>query len=379
MRYPFLDLKAAGAPLMEELQEAATRVIASGWYLRGEETAALEREMATLCQTDHCVAVSNGLDALRLVLRAWLEMGRVHPGDKVAVQANTYIASVLAITDSGLTPVLIDPYDRTFNLHPALLELELEKQPDIKALMPVHLYGTPCWGFGMSELIEKHNLLVLEDNAQAIGARAAWPGLHGTKTTGSLGHAAATSFYPTKNVGALGDAGCVTTNDAELAATVRALANYGSDTRYHNIYRGFNCRMDEMQAALLRVKLRHLSEETARRQAVAEAYNEAIMSPYVIKPDIDPGMRQVWHQYVVQVASPMRDAFRQHLAAGGVGTDIHYAVPPHRQPCYSNEFGNLDLPVTDTLAGRVVSLPIAPPITVDDARAIAEIINRFAI
>lgn len=379
MRYPFLDLKAANAPLLDELQAAAARVVASGWYLRGDETAALESEMATLSQTEHCVAVSNGLDALRLVLRAWLEMGRLHHGDKVAVQANTYIASVLAISDSGLVPVLVEPDTRTFNLSAATLKTALDEQPDIKAVMPVHLYGTPAWDFGMTDVITQHGLLVLEDNAQAIGAQAAWPGLNGTKTTGGLAHAAATSFYPTKNAGALGDAGCVTTNDRALADTVRALANYGSDRRYHNIYRGFNCRMDEMQAAMVRVKLRHLAEETTRRQAVARAYSGTISSPYIITPDIIPGTSQVWHQYVLTVLNGYRDMFRDYLAARGIGTDIHYAVPPHLQPCYSSQCEGLFLPVTEVMAHTVVSLPIAAPITPDDARDIARVINGFDI
>ena len=371
--YPFLDLKLANEPLVEELKQAACRVIDSGRYLHGDNTAALENEVAQLCQVKHCVAVSNGLDALRLIIRAYKEMGLLHDDEKVIVPANTFVASVLAISDNNLTPCLIEPRHDTMNLDSRHIERLLS--PTVKAIMPVHLYGTPCWDQQLMDVARHYNLLIIEDNAQAIGAQAATPGIHGTSVTGSLGHAAALSFYPTKNLGALGDAGAVLTSDDTLAATVRALANYGSDRRYHNIYRGLNCRIDELQAAMLRVKLRHLEAETRRRQAIAQAYDTHITHPLVTRPAIFEGMEQVWHQYVIRC--PERDALRSYLESRGVMTDIHYATPPHLQPCYK-AFKSYRLPVTTAIARQAVSLPIAHPVTVADAIEIAGIINEFA-
>ncbi len=372
MKYPFLDLALANAPYLSRLQAAASAVIAGGRYLHGQQTAALEQRIAAVCQTAHCVAVSNGLDALRLILRAYIELGKLSKGDGVIVPANTYVASVLAISDSGLRPVLCDCNPTTMCLDTSLIESLLT--PRIKAVMPVHLYGTPCCDHSLLETVRRHGLLMIEDNAQAIAARSALPGLAGTLATGGLGHAAGISFYPTKNLGALGDGGAVTTNDEALAHTVRALANYGSDRRYHNIYRGLNCRIDEIQAAMLLVKLDNLEAETSRREAVAQAYDEAITNPLVCKPKRLAGMRQVWHQYVVRVAT--RDHFRDYLASCDVGTDIHYATPPHRQPCYS-EFADLSLPETERLAATAVSLPVAYPVTAETAREIARIINDY--
>ncbi len=371
--YPFLSLKQANLPYEDELKQAAVDVIDSGWYLHGKHTEMLEQEIASLCQARHCIAVSNGLDALRLILRAYIEMGKLQPGDKVIVPGNTFVASVLAVSDNGLVPVMCDPSETTMNLDSKCAERLIT--PEVKAVMPVHLYGTACWDEHLKRLTKEHNLLVIEDNAQAIGAVAATDGLNGTRVTGGLGHAAGISFYPTKNLGALGDAGAVVTSDYELAATVRALASYGSNRRYHNIYRGLNCRIDEIQAAMLRVKLRHLEEENARRDAIAKAYNEAITNPNVVVPVRFEGTTQVWHQYVIRVKAG-RDAFRKALEQRGVMTDIHYETPPHLQPCYETlEHG--PLPMTEQLAGEVVSLPIAHPITVDDAREIASIINAI--
>lgn len=371
-QYPFLDLAIANAPYMDELKAAACEVIERGRYLHSTQTELLEQEIAALCQTRHCVTVSNGLDALRLILHAYKEMGLMHDGDEVIVSANTYVASVLAISDNGLIPVLCDPSEVTMNLDTALLEGLLTSRT--RAIMPVHLYGTPCWDETLMRVAREQDLIVIEDNAQALGARSAVAGFHGTFNTGGLGHAAGISFYPTKNLGALGDGGAVVTNDDTLAATVRALANYGSDRRYHNIYKGYNCRLDEIQAAMLRVKLRYLDEDNTVRQAVAATYREAITNPRVKVPAIHEGQSQIWHQYVVRCES--RDAFRDYLAEHGVGTDIHYATPPHQQPCYQ-DLPHAPLPVTDLLANEVVSLPIAHPITPVDARCIADIINRY--
>ena len=362
----------SNAPYMEDLKTAACGVIERGRYLHSTQTELLEQEIAALCQAKHCVSVSNGLDALRLILRAYKELGLMREGDEVIVPANTYVASVLAVSDNGLVPVLCDPREDTMNLDSALLEGLIT--PRTRAVMPVHLYGTPCWDEELMAVARKHDLLIIEDNAQAIGARSALEGIHGTHVTGGLGHVAGISFYPTKNLGALGDGGAVVTSDETLAATVRALANYGSDRRYHNIYQGLNCRLDEIQAAMLRVKLRYLDEENASRDAVARTYRECITNPRVKTPEVFEGAKQIWHQYVVRVEE--RERFRDYLMEHGVGTDVHYATPAHMQPCYSN-LDHCPLPVTERLAAEVVSLPIAHPITPDDARIIAGIINDY--
>ena len=371
-RYPFLDLALTNAPYADELKAAAADVIESGRYLHGKQTELLEQEIAQLCQTRNCVGVSNGLDALRLILRAYKEMGFMHDGDEVIVPANTYIASVLAISDNGLTPVLCDVREDTMNMDTRLLDSLIT--PRTRAIMPVHLYGTPCWDNELVRVAREHDLRIIEDNAQAIGAVSDTAGLNGTFITGGLGDVAGISFYPTKNLGALGDGGAVVTNDDTLAATVKALANYGSDRRYHNIYTGYNCRLDEIQAALLRVKLRYLEHENSTRAAVAQAYHDSIDNPRVKAPCIFEGIKQTWHQFVVRVEG--RDDFRAYLDGQGIGTDIHYAIPPHRQPCYQGLM-HAPLPVTERLADEIVSLPIAHPITPDDARAIAAVINQY--
>ena len=372
--YPFLNLALANEPMMEELKEAACNVIESGRYINGEQCRLFEHEIAQLCQVKHCVAVSNGLDALRLIIRAYKELGVLHNDEKIIVPANTYVASVLAVSDNGLNATLCDIRNDTMNLDSHGIESLLS--PSVRAIMPVHLYGTPCWDERLMNTARHYNLTIIEDNAQAIGAKTSIPGLNGTCMTGGLGHAAAVSFYPTKNLGALGDAGAVLTNDEKLASTVRAIANYGSDYRYHNIYLGLNCRMDEIQAAMLRVSLKHLPHEIERRNAVAAAYCENISNPLVTTPQIFEETTQVWHQYVVRVKT--RDHFRDYLKQNGVDTDIHYATPPHLQPCY-RQFKSYKLPKTTALANEVVSLPIAHPITVQDAAEIAQIINDYQV
>lgn len=371
-KYPFLDLALSNSPLIDDLKAAACDVIESGRYLHGTQTELLEEEIAQLCQVRHCVGVSNGLDALRLILRAYKEMGIMHDGDEVIVQANTYVASVLAISENGLIPVLCDISEHTMNMDSSLLEGLIT--PRTRAIMPVHLYGKPCWDNELMRVAREHGLRIIEDNAQAIGAASDTVGLNGTFITGGLGDAAGISFYPTKNLGALGDGGAVVTNDDTLAATVKALANYGSDRRYHNIYMGYNCRLDEIQAAMLRVKLRYLEQENSTRNAVARAYCDSIDNPRVKVPCVFNDIKQTWHQYVVRVEG--REGFRAFLDEHGIGTDIHYATPSHKQPCYVG-LEHAPLPVTERLADEIVSLPIAHPITPDDARAIAEVINRY--
>ena len=369
----FLDLKTVNTEIETELIVAASNVIRSGWYINGTNVQTFEQELAQYCETEFAVAVSNGLDALRLILKAYIELGILNHGDEVIVPANTYIATVLAISDNGLVPVFVEPDMATMNWDISLIEQHITKHT--RAIMPVHLYGSPCWDKTLNEIANKYNLKIIEDNAQAIGARSALPGLNGSMVTGGLGHAAGNSFYPTKNLGALGDAGAVTTNDKELADTIRALANYGSDRRYHNIYCGLNCRMDEMQAALLSVKLRYLDAENDRRAVIANMYNEYITSCRVIKPAILGGCKQVWHQYVLQVHE--RDAFRKFLLKHGIETDVLYPTPPHLQPCYM-KYKNKLLPRTIKLANSVVSIPISTNVGAEEAIYICDIINQYS-
>lgn len=371
-RHPFLSLKQSNSSVEKAMGEAALRVIASGRYLHGPETEAFERELSESCGgAGIAIGCSNGLDAIRLILRAYIETGRLSEGDEVLIPANTYIASILPVSEFGLIPVPVEPDPRTMNLD--FNEARCSLTDRTRAVMLVHLYGTPCWDSAFAAEARKRGILLIEDNAQAIGALAAEPGFNGTRSTGMLADAAAFSFYPTKNIGALGDAGAVMTADSELAAAVRALANYGSDTRYHNIYRGYNCRIDELQAAMLRVQLSRLDDITRRRGETAALYSSLIDNPDVKLPEIIEGTRQVWHQYVVR--TPHRDAFRCHLQDRGIATDVHYAVPPHLQPCYKDRLGG-PWPVTEALADTVVSLPIAD-ITDESVHEIAEAVNSF--
>lgn len=374
-KYTFLDLGIINAPYMADIEAAVGRVIASGRYVGGEECERFEELLKDYTGAAYAVGVSNGLDALRLILRAWVDRGDMSEGDEVIVAANTYIASILAIIDARLRPVLA-PVDMSYlNLDTTRLEEALTERT--RAVMPVHLYGRACWDRNLKEFVERHGLLVIEDNAQAIGARATVAGLNGTVVTGGLGHAGAFSFYPTKNLGAMGDAGAVVTQDGDLAARVRALANYGSDRRYHNIYLGANCRLDPIQAAVLNVKLRDLDRIGVQRRVLARAYNETIENENIIKPEIG-GEDMVWHQYVVRCES--RDRLREYLANAGVATDIHYATPPHLQPCMANvDFGVVGdaLEQAEAIGASVLSLPISECTSQADACAIAEIINGY--
>lgn len=374
VRYPFLELGAVNAPYFDELEEAVGRVVRSGWYIGGKEVEAFEAALCSLTGAPFAIGVSNGLDALRLILRGYIEIGEMAPGDEVIVPANTYIASVLAISDAGLKPVLAEPDAMTSNLDTSLLERYLT--PRTRAVMPVHLYGRVCWDSRLKAFAAENGLKVIEDNAQAIGAVSPVEGLYGHSITGALGDAAGFSFYPTKNIGALGDAGAVTTHDARLAAAVRALANYGSDRRYHNLYKGFNCRLDPIQAAILNVKFAHVAEENALRREIAGIYVGGIVNRDVRLPQLVD--EHVFHQFVVHVDN--RAAFTAHLDANGVGWDIHYATPPHRQPCYSylrHDGEPVILPVTECLADTCVSLPITRCTSLSDAREIAAIVNGF--
>lgn len=371
-KYDFLPLREVNRQYNKVIADRFADILESGWYLHGKYTAELESALCRQTAMPYAVACSNGLDALRLIFRAYKELGVMADGDEVIVQANTYIASVLAVSDNGLRPVLVDADEATLNLD--FTKLESRITPRTRAILVVHLYGAACWSQQLVDIACRHNLKIVEDNAQAIGADAACPGLNGTTRTGGLGDAAAFSFYPTKNVGALGDAGAVTTSDSSLAAAVRALANYGSDRRYHNVYQGLNCRIDELQAAALCVKLQHLDRVSACRRSNAGAYDRAIANPLVRKPRLLPG--NVWHQYVVLVDGGRRDDFRNYLADNGVPTDVHYAVPPHRQPCYQM-LADIPLPATERIAAQCVSLPVAEHLNESDILDISEIINDF--
>ena len=360
----FLDLQQVTAKYSDEIHEAVSRVIDSGWYLQGEMNATFEENYSEYIGTKYTIGVANGLDALIWILRGYIELGVMKPGDEVIVPANTYIATILAITENGLKPVLVEPDINTYEIDESLIEEAIT--PKTKAIMIVHLYGNCAYTEKIGKLCAKYNLKLLEDNAQAHGC------LYNGRRTGSLGDAAAHSFYPGKNLGALGDAGMMTTNDSKIAETVRALANYGSDRRYHNICKGLNCRMDEIQAAALRVKLRHLPEITAARRERAASYHTFITNPLIRKPLPDAGA--VWHQYIVRTNE--RDRFRLYLSDNGVETDIHYAVPPHLQPCYS-EYAALNLPITERIANEVVSLPITEGTPLADIQEISQIINKF--
>lgn len=373
-KYPFLDLKRLNAPYMSALTDAARTLVESGRYIGGSVVENFEHRLAEYCSVPYVAGVSNGLDALRLIFRAYIEMGRLHRGDEVIVPANTYIASVLAVTDNGLVPVFVEPDKNTLNLDTSLVEKHISSRT--RAVMTVHLYGRVCYDAALAKAVADHNLLLIEDNAQAIGALSCLESPRGTRRTGSLGHAAAFSFYPTKNLGALGDAGAVATADAELCTTVRALANYGSDRRYHNIYEGFNCRLDPVQAAFLLCKFDGLETENEHRRRLAEVYHTLIRNPLIKKPLSAEGGECVWHQYTVLI--PRRADFRAYLDAAGVQTDVHYAVPPHRQPCYSR-YSSLNLPLTDKIASEIVSLPISSCTSLADASEISAIINRFAL
>lgn len=373
-KYRFLDLAEVNAPYAAKLREAACRVIDSGRYIGGHEIEQFERKLSAIFRAPHCIGVSNGLDALRLSLMALIISGRLSEGDEVLVPANTFIASFLAISHCRLRPVPIDPEPDTMVISGRSIANAVTSRT--KAIMTVHLYGRIAWDDEMAEIVRRHNLLVIEDAAQAIGAVSPTPGLFLSNRAAAIGHIGAISFYPTKNVGALGDAGAVVTHDAQLAEIVRQLANYGSAERNEYIHKGFNCRLDPIQAAMLSVKLDYLRSENAERFARATAYNNTISSPHVITPPISNSPTDcVWHQYVIR--TPLRNQLRSFLLENGVETDIHYPIPPHRQPAFS-ELSSYHLPVTERLADQILSLPISPGcISVKDASDIARIINQF--
>ena len=372
MKVPFLSLHDVTAKYKDEIREAALRVIDSGWYLQGKENELFERNYADYIGTKYCIGCANGLDALIWIYRAYIELGVMQPGDEVIVPANTYIASILAITENGLTPVLIEPNPDTLEIDDSRIEAAITSRT--KSILLVHLYGRLAMTQKIADLCRKYDLKLVEDNAQAHGCK------YNGKRTGSLGDAAGHSFYPGKNLGALGDGGAVTTNDENLAKAIRALANYGSQKKYVFKYAGRNSRLDEIQAAILDVKLRHLDEDIRLRQQVADFYYEHISNPLVTLPKRLPHDENVYHLFPVLVKNGKRDALHDYLAENGVGTVIHYPIAPHKQECYANESWNtlqLSLPITESLADEELSLPMSPCLTQEQMEFVVKLINVF--
>lgn len=363
---PFLSLKDVTNLHSEEIHEAVNRVVNSGWYLQGEENKRFEENYAKYIGSDYCIGCANGLDALIWIFRAYIELGVMKPGDEVIVPANTYIATILSITENGLVPIWVEPRLNTLEIDDALIEQAIT--PRTKAICIVHLYGRLAYTPRIGELCKKYNLKLVEDNAQAHGC------MFNGRKTGSLGDVAGHSFYPGKNLGALGDGGAVTTNNKELADTIRTLANYGSPKKYIFKYCGRNSRLDEIQAAVLDVKLKYLDKDNAHRKQIARYYYEHIQNPAITLPEQMSDESNVYHLF--PVLCDRRDELQEHLKQQGIGTVIHYPLPPHKQECYS-EWGKLSFPITEQIANRELSIPIGPSITLEEAAVVVEAINQF--
>ncbi|OPC00338.1 aminotransferase [Elizabethkingia ursingii] len=363
----FLDLHGINMQYQEEIESRLINVFRSGWYLMGEELKLFEQNLSHYIGTKHAIGVANGLDALRLILRAYIELGLMQKGDEIIVPSNTYIASILAISDNGLIPVLVEPNIDNYNIDISKIEEKISNRT--KGIMVVHLYGRTIFSNELLDLAKKFNLKIIEDNAQAIGAE--WKGIK----TGNLGDAAGFSFYPGKNLGALGDAGAITTNDDNLAVTIRALANYGSNKKYVNIYQGLNSRLDEIQAAVLEVKLKYIDAENELRRTIAENYISEINNPKIILPQKPSDKNEhVWHVFVIRTEN--RDQLQEYLADNGIQTIIHYPTPPHRQEAYK-EWNNLSYPISEKIHDEVLSLPISPVMNKMDIQKVINIINSF--
>ncbi len=390
MNIPFLSLHDVTAKYKDEIHEAVLRVVDSGWYLQGKENEQFEQHYAEYIGTKHCIGCANGLDALIWIFRAYIELGVMHPGDEVIVPANTYIATILAITENGLVPVLVEPRKDTLQIDDSLIEERITERT--KAICIVHLYGRLAYTEKIGELCKKYNLKLIEDNAQAHGCTMPIANSQSpiaSKRTGSLGDAAGHSFYPGKNLGALGDGGAVTTDDDELAAAIRALANYGSQKKYVFKYTGRNSRLDEIQAAVLDVKLRHLDEDLKARQTIAAYYYDNINNPLITLPKRLLDTENVYHLFPILVTSTsplgdcgagsLRDKLQKYLEENGVGTVIHYPIPPHLQECYNNSpfKGMGGLPITEMLADCELSLPMSPTMTIEEAKEVVRLINNW--
>ena len=364
----YCDLKEINRRYEPALTEAVTRAAQSGWYIRGKECEQFESLFAEYCDCKYCIGTGNGLDALTIILRAYCETGAMHHGDEVIVPANTYIATILAIMEAGLKPVLCEPYQGSCNINPEQIESLITSRT--RAIMPVHLYGLVADMEKINAIAARHSLKVIEDSAQAHGA------MYKGKRTGSLGDAAAFSFYPGKNLGALGDGGAITTNDQQLADTARAIANYGSHKKYTNIYRGVNSRLDEIQAAALSVKLPHLDADNERRREIARKYIGSITNPSVTPPIADRDGNHVYH--IFAIATPYREELKAHLQELGIETLIHYPIPPHKQEAL-REFSHLHLPITEEIHARVLSLPCHPAMSDSDVEKVIGAVNSFRI
>lgn len=363
---PFLDLKKINAKYSEQFDEAFNAFLNSGWYILGDSVALFENEFSKYCGTKYCVGVANGLDALILILEAYKELEGWKDGDEVLVPSNTYIASILAISKAGLTPILVEPSINDYLLDPRLLEEKITAKT--RAILPVHLYGQLCDMDAINLVAEKYNLKVVEDSAQSHGA------IYKGSKSGNLGDASGFSFYPGKNLGALGDAGAITTNDRLLAKTIKTMRNYGSNRKYENEYKGSNSRLDELQATLLRIKLTGLDDENERRKQIAEYYIKNISNNKITLPVCKDREGHVWHLFVVRTDS--RDDFQKYLTQHDIQTVIHYPIPPHKQQAYK-EFSNLSLPVSETIHQQIISLPMSPVLTDTEAAYIVDTINQY--
>ena len=365
---PFLDLKKIHSHYESELIDATTRVIKSGWFIKGNEVKSFEAEFAAFCDVKHCIGVANGLDALILSLRALKEMGKLSDGDEVIVPSNTYIATILAITETNLKPILVEPNPNTYNLDSSRIESHISSRT--KAVMTVHLYGQNAIDKELLRIIENHSLILLEDAAQAHGAR------FNNRPVGSFGLANGFSFYPGKNLGALGDGGAVTSNDDEVAEVIRIIANYGSEQKYHNRYKGVNSRLDEMQAAVLRVKLARLNIEIERRREIAAQYLNRISNDHVRLPDVVSDSGHAWHLFVIQ--SDRRQKLIEHLKRNDVQTLIHYPIPPHQQHAYE-EWHEQSYPISEHLHDTVLSLPMGSHLSDDEVDSVIDAVNAFHV
>lgn len=363
---PFLDLKGINAKYREDLISACTDVIDSGWYIQGTQCKAFEEEFAAYCGTKYCIGVANGLDALTLTLRAYKELGVISDGDEVIVPSNTYIASILAISENNLTPILVEPNIDTCLINPKEIEKNITSKT--KVILPVHLYGQTCEMDEINEIAKKYNLKVIEDSAQSHGA------MFKDKRCGNLGDASGFSFYPGKNLGALGDGGAITTNDGKLATTIRAIANYGSHKKYENLYKGVNSRLDELQAALLRVKLKHLDEDTEHRKKIANLYLDKIKNKNITLPALTNKNNHVWHVFVIRINK--REELQKYLLDNGIQTLIHYPIAPNKQEAYK-EWKLNSYPISEKIHDEILSLPISPILSLDDANRVICVINNY--
>ncbi|MBP1166173.1 MAG: DegT/DnrJ/EryC1/StrS family aminotransferase [Chryseobacterium culicis] len=363
----FLDLQKINLQYQNEIEAKLLEVFRSGWYLMGSQLSNFEKNLSDYIGAKHSIGVANGLDALRLILRAYIELGVMNIGDEIIVPSNTYIASILAISDNGLIPVLVEPEINTYNIDISKIEEKITSKT--KGILIVHLQGRIVFSDSLKEIARKHNLKIIEDNAQAIGAE--WNGIK----SGNLGDAAGFSFYPGKNLGALGDAGAVTTNDDDLMKAIRALANYGSNKKYVNIYKGLNSRLDEIQAAVLDIKLKYIDHENNIRREIAMRFIDGINNPAIILPEYPAGEKEhVWHVFVIR--SERRDELQSYLTENGVQTLIHYPIPPHQQEAYK-DWNDMSFPISEKIHAEVLSLPISPVMEAEEINTIIEIINKF--